>query len=63
MKRSHLSLCHKAFIPLESVITGLAFLLLDFYRKLSLRKIELIQNNVKITYLCYCKFSGMRQQL
>lgn len=47
MKPSHLSLRYKAFIPLESIIIGLALLFLDFYTKLALRKTELIQNNVK----------------
>lgn len=32
---------------------GLAFLLLDFHTKLSLRKIELIQNKVKLTATVY----------
>lgn len=40
-KRTHLSLRYKAFIPLESIITGLAFLLLDFYTKLSLSWFQL----------------------
>lgn len=42
-------LCYRAFLPLETIIMGLAFLLLDFYTKLSLRKTEVIQNKAKLT--------------